>query len=44
MQRVIGTIIFIAVVFAIDLYVFQGFKVIVKKWLPSSYRSLARFL
>jgi predicted MPP superfamily phosphohydrolase len=44
MQKVIGTIIFIALIFAIDLYVFQGFKVIVKKWIPSSYRCLARFL
>tara|TARA_B100001059_G_scaffold95880_1_gene95108 strand:+ start:3943 stop:5190 length:1248 start_codon:yes stop_codon:yes gene_type:complete len=44
MQKVIGTIIFIALIFAIDLYVFQGFKVIVKKWIPSSYRCLTRFL
>ena len=34
-QKVLVTILFIAIVFAIDLYVFQGFKVVVKKWVPT---------
>lgn len=34
-QKVLATILFIAIVFAIDLYVFQGFKVVVKKWIPT---------
>ncbi|MBH46403.1 MAG: metallophosphatase [Flavobacteriaceae bacterium] len=34
-QKVLVTILFIAIVFAIDLYVFQGFKVVVKKWIPT---------
>ena len=43
MQRVLATILFLAIVFAIDLYVFQGFKVVVKKWFPA-YSGLAHFL
>ena len=43
MQRVLATILFLAIVFAIDLYVFQGFKVVVKKWIPA-HSGLAHFL
>ena len=42
MQRVLVTILFIVIVFAIDFYVFQGFKVVVKKWIPA-YSGLAHF-
>ncbi len=43
MQRVLVTILFLAIVFAIDFYVFQGFKVVVKKWIPA-HSGLAHFL
>ena len=35
MSRLIPFILFILVVLAIDMYVFQGYKLLVKKWLPN---------
>ncbi len=35
MQRVIVFSIFLIIFFAIDFYVFQGFKLLVKKWIPN---------
>lgn len=34
MSRLIGSIIFLFIFLAIDIYVFQGFKVLVRRWLP----------
>ena len=35
MSRLIPFILFILVVLAIDIYVFQGYKLLIKKWLPN---------
>ena len=35
MGRVIGFIVFLLTLFAVDLYAFQGFKFLVKKWFPT---------
>jgi hypothetical protein len=42
MSRIVAIFIFIAIFFALDFYVFQGFKVLVKKWIPS-YNAIALF-
>ena len=43
MSRLVATFFFISIFFALDFYVFQGFKVLVKKWVPS-HSALILFL
>ena len=43
MSRIVATVFFISIFFALDFYVFQGFKVLVKKWVPS-HSALLLFL
>ena len=35
MSRILSLLIFFIIFFALDVYVFQGYKLVVKKWIPN---------